>query len=70
LRHLPADLEEIHAERLDLSQHGVQSRPVRHEHIEASPEFTDSKRTAVLGATATTLILRLRMTVASGRSRW
>jgi 6-methylsalicylate decarboxylase len=29
------------------------------EHIEASPELTDSERTAVLGATATTLIPRL-----------
>jgi len=29
------------------------------EHIEASPELTDGERTAVLGATATTLIPRL-----------
>jgi 6-methylsalicylate decarboxylase len=29
------------------------------EHIEASPELTDSERTAVFGATATTLIPRL-----------
>jgi 6-methylsalicylate decarboxylase len=29
------------------------------EHIEAAPELTDGERTAVLGATATTLIPRL-----------
>ena len=69
-----ADLEEVEAERLHLSQHAVECRRANGYRLPiaaavparaARPELTSNERT-VLGGTATTPILWLRMTAASG----